>query len=63
MERTGSWLVQVGFGNKGRYTTKYSFKGGSPSRAMLYYYGLNVHSGHKKRLVNPEGKVIDRVLT
>jgi len=32
------------------------------SQAMLYYSGLNVHSGYKKRLVR-DGKVIARCLT
>lgn len=59
---TGSWLVQVGYG-KGSYRTKYSFRSDQPSRAMLHYASLNTHSGHKKRLVNPNGQVVARVLT
>lgn len=60
----GKWLVQVGKG-RGSYTTRYALTGGPiyNSRAMLYYSSLNTHSGHKKRLVNPNGIVVAHCIT
>lgn len=54
------YLVQVGK-NKGAYVTRWSFT--NYNRAAIYYSGLNVHSGYKKRLVSPEGKILNRTLT
>lgn len=45
------FLVQVGRG-KGKYQTKYSFKG-ELARAVMYYRGINIGNGYKKRLVMP----------
>jgi len=48
-----TWLVEVGK-DKGSYKNRYQFKNdlGTPSgRPALYYFGLNIHSGFKKRLV------------
>lgn len=61
---TGKWRVQVGKG-KSAYTDRYTFDGGKivPSRAILYYNSLNTHSGHKKRLIRPDGTVAARVIT
>ena len=44
--------VQVGRG-KSAYVTKYSFKG-ELARAVLYYRGINIGNGYKKRLVMPD---------
>jgi hypothetical protein len=55
-----AYKVQVGKG-KGAYTDKYSFA--SARQAVLWYNGINVHSGHKKRLIDPFGKTIARELT
>ena len=44
--------VQVGRG-KSAYATKYSFKG-ELARAVLYYRGINIGNGYKKRLVMPD---------
>ena len=46
------FLVQVGRGDKGRYTTRYSVTG-DLSQAVLYYNGLNIGNGYKKRLIAP----------
>ena len=45
------FLVQVGKG-KGKYKTKYSFKG-NIAQAVFYYSGINVGNGYKKRLFVP----------
>ena len=45
------FLVQLGKG-KGSYKTRYSFKG-KLAQAVLYYNGLNVGYGYKKRLLMP----------
>lgn len=44
------FLVQLGKGSKGSYHTRYSFKG-NLGQAVLYFNGLNVGNGYKKRLV------------
>lgn len=44
--------VQVGRGKSG-YTTRYSFKG-NLHQAVLYYRGINIGKGYKKRLVMPD---------
>ena len=43
--------VQIGRG-KGKYQTKYSFKG-ELARAVMYYRCVNMGRGYKKRLVMP----------
>jgi len=55
--------VQVGKG-KGKYKTKYSFKG-ELGQACMYYLGVNVGNGYKKRLFCPEMNkpVLARVIT
>ena len=58
----GFWTVQVGKG-KGAYKDRYTFTATEHHRAVLYFNSLNTHSGYKKRLVNPEGKVVARVIT
>ena len=51
------YLVQVGKGSQGRYTTKYSVS--SRSQANLLYGGVNLDDQHKKRLIiNGETKPI-----
>jgi hypothetical protein len=57
------FLVQVGRDtrkSRGSYKTRYSFAESSPSRALLYYYSINVGNGYKKRLVGSDGKVMLR---
>lgn len=46
------FLIQVGKGYKGSYKTKYSVKG-SLGQAVMYYNGINIGRGYKKRLVMP----------
>jgi hypothetical protein len=48
--------VQVGYGDKGSYSTRYSFVGNLP-RAVAYYNAINIGNGYKKRLL-----MNDRVL-
>jgi len=52
--------VQIGRGS-GSYRTKYSFAG-KPGSAVMYYRGVNVGRGYKKRLV-AGGKVIARMFS
>ena len=40
--------VEVGKGEKGSYKTKYRLK--SPGQAVLYFNGINIGNGYKKRL-------------
>lgn len=49
------FLVQVGKGAKGSYKTKYRFVG-NLGQAVLYYNGLNIGNGYKKRLLMPSSK-------
>jgi hypothetical protein len=46
------FLIQVGKGKKGRYVSRYSIKG-SLETAILYYKGINIGNGYKKRLYVP----------
>jgi len=48
---TTEFLVQIGKG-KGKYATRYSFKG-ELARAVFYYNGINIGNGYKKRLIMP----------
>jgi len=54
------WKIQVGK-DKGSYVTRYSLPG--EAQAVRYFNSLNTHSGYKKRLLDPNGKVVARVLT
>lgn len=45
------FLVQVGKG-RGSYSTRYRFTG-NLGQAVLYYRGINVGNGYKKRLIAP----------
>lgn len=58
----GQWRVQVGKGS-GKYTDRYTFPSAQQGRAILYFNSLNTHSGYKKRLINPLGEVVARVIT
>jgi hypothetical protein len=49
------FLVQVGRYSKGSYHTKYSFKG-NLAQAVMYYNGINIGYGYKKRLLMPSSK-------
>ena len=46
------FLVQVGRGPKGAYRTKYTITG-DLAQAVLYYNGINLGHGYKKRLLFP----------
>lgn len=46
------FLVQVGRGKKGAYRTKYDIKG-NLTQAVMYYNGINIGNGYKKRLLMP----------
>jgi hypothetical protein len=48
---TTDFLVQLGKG-KSAYKTKYSFIG-NLAQAVIYYRGLNIGNGYKKRLLMP----------
>jgi hypothetical protein len=54
------WRVQIGKG-KGSYSDKYVFD--SLITARIWYSGINTHSGYKKRLIDPNGKVVHRNIT
>jgi hypothetical protein len=45
-----TFLVQVGRYTKGKYTTRYIFKGNLP-QACIHYRCINIGRGYKKRLV------------
>ena len=45
------FLVQVGRGS-GSYKTRYRFEG-DLAQACLYYRGINIGNGYKKRLLAP----------
>lgn len=47
---TTVFLVQVGRYAKGAYRTRYSFTG-NLGQAVLYFNGINIGRGYKKRLV------------
>lgn len=49
---TTEFLVQVGRGPKGSYTTRYSFTG-NLTQALMYYKSINIGRGYKKRLIAP----------
>jgi hypothetical protein len=48
---TTRFEVQVGRGNSA-YRTRYAFEG-NLTQAVLYYRGINIGNGYKKRLVMP----------
>ncbi len=54
------WLVQLSKG-KGSYETRHRTT--REGQARILYEGYNVHSGFNKRLIDPDGNVVDRVLT
>jgi hypothetical protein len=49
---TTQFLVQVGRGPKGSYRTMYTITG-NLGRAVMYYNGINIGRGYKKRLLMP----------
>lgn len=55
---TGNYLVQVGRGEKGSYKTRYELE--KRGQAIMYYNGINIGRGYKKRLIDPDGKILDR---
>lgn len=46
------FLVQMGRYAKGSYKTKYRFTG-NLEQAVMYYKGINIGNGYKKRLLMP----------
>lgn len=52
--------VQVGKG-RGSYTNKYSFQ--KLNLALRWYYCIVCHSGGKKRVIDENGKVIERFIS
>ena len=46
------FLVQIGKGSKGGYKTKYAIIG-NLCQAVMYYNGINIGNGYKKRLFMP----------
>ncbi len=57
------FLIQVGKGSKGSYKTRHTVIG-NLAQALIYYTGINNHSGYKKRLYAPSMNkpVLARVL-
>lgn len=49
---TTEFLVQVGHGSKGAYKTRYRLVG-RLNQAVMYYNGINIGNGYKKRLLMP----------
>lgn len=47
-----TWHVQVGRYNKGAYKNRYTLH--QAAQAMLYYHGINIGMGYKKRLIKEE---------
>lgn len=45
------FLVQVGKG-RGSYRTRYTIRG-NIAQALMYYQGINIGNGYKKRLLVP----------
>ena len=60
MTYKGKWAVQVGKG-KSAYKDRYIFD--NEGQAHLWFQSINSHSGYKKRLVDPTGRVVARVIT
>jgi hypothetical protein len=54
------YTVEVG---KGRSSYRVRYRLDSLTHAVMYYNGLNVHSGYKKRLRGPNGEVLRQVIT
>ena len=46
------FFVQVGYGSKGSYKNRYRIVG-NLGQALLYYKGINIGNGYKKRLYVP----------
>ena len=57
---TKTYKVQDGKG-RGAYRTRWTFD--NEQQARRWYAGINTHSGYKKRLVAPDGTVLERVIT
>ena len=60
MENTGiKYMVQIGRCSS-VYTTRYTLD--SLSQAGVYYSGINIGNGYKKRLIDSNGKVYARLI-
>ncbi len=55
------WVVEVGMGRKNSYSTRYEFA--TESQAYFHFACIHTHSGGKKRILNPAGKIVERVIT
>lgn len=49
------WQVQVAKGPKGAYGTRWEFNASAGGQACMYYRGLNIGNGYKKRLLILDG--------
>lgn len=56
-ETTSTWDIQISKG-KGRYRSVQTLR--SERQAYWFYGGYNIHSGYNIRLVNPDGKIVER---
>jgi hypothetical protein len=60
-DETTQFVVQVGRGSKGSYRNRYTCPG-KPTQAVLYFNGINIGLGYKKRLL-VDKKVIARAFS
>lgn len=54
------FVIEVGF-CKGKYAPRYSFTADEEAKAIMYYNGINIGRGYKKR-IKVNGKVKARVM-
>lgn len=54
------WVVQTGK-DKSAYSNRYVVE--TESAALFWYFGINTHSGYKKRLVSPDGTIVKRYIS
>jgi len=57
MVNNHTWTVQLG---KDKSAYKVRWRLDTESQAIFYYNSLNIGYGYKKRLVNPDGKIVAR---
>lgn len=60
MDGSGKFLVQDGYG-RGAYSNRYSVE--TEGQAYALYNAINTHSGHKKRIVDPDGVTVARYIS
>ena len=61
-EPTGKWRVQDGY-ERSAYEDRWTFPADKRTQAMKWYNGLNTGNGYKKRLIDPNGKIVARYLS